>query len=202
MRDAVEIVLAQATTVPPGSAGTAATSSTQVATVGADWWLLMSLIYLGCGVIAMAATLIAGCQWHDCGPARRAWAARHQVHGISFSTLLLLAGLFLGGFAQFVPPAEFGPTMVFLLLGLMVFGIIYLLSADYFDTDFEDDVPRARPAGRTAHIAPRESYAPAQPQPAAAASGHHHTAAGTAVRTGETQPAAAAHAAAEGPSGR
>ena len=187
MREATEIVVAQATTTTP-TVGTlaGATASGSAAASGPDWWILMSLIYLACGLVALAATIIGGCQWHDCGPARRAWAAKHQVHGISFSALLLLIGLFLQGFAQFVPAlTTFGPTMVAFLMGLMVLGLAYVLTSDYFDAEFEDDAPRAREVRSGARRAARALCA--HPSAAATCCG---TGRGTPFAAGDRQRAA------------
>lgn len=193
MRESI-FILAQSTSAS-GSTGTVASSvATGVtgagaagATTGPDWWVIMSLIYLAVGVIGLAATLIGGAQWFEASHSRRISAGRHQVHGLMFSTLFILIGLFLQGLVQFIPPMKtFGPTMVMMLMGLIVIALAYLMTADRFEmATREETILRA---GETA-TQPITSHrpAPAVSPPVAPAPTPSHAGGSTAAGSGSAE---------------
>jgi len=135
-----------------------------------NWWVILGLVYLGCAIIGFAATYIGGCQWQASAPARRAWAARHQVHGTGFAALLALLGLTGLAVAQFRSVASPGPEILLGFMSLTVLGLVYLFTIDLFETDdgdldrdaapWDSLIPAATPKGSARHSG-------AEPQPLA-----------------------------------
>ncbi|MEM7775254.1 MAG: hypothetical protein AAF732_06565 [Pseudomonadota bacterium] len=127
--------LSDETTRTPAAPPAATAVSEALATVGPSQpnaWVLVGLAYIAIGVLAALAVYIGGCQWHGSAPGRRAWAAKHQIHGMSFTALVFLLGLAGLAVAQFRSDA-ISPTLPFGLLALPVLGVLYVFTIDLFE---------------------------------------------------------------------
>ncbi|MEL6373349.1 MAG: hypothetical protein AAFR04_05225 [Pseudomonadota bacterium] len=150
-----------------------------------NMWFLMALLYLALGVMVAAGTLVAGGNWHGCSPERRAWAGRHQAHGMTFAALFMLLGLVLLAVAH-LRTVGMGPTVVLLLGGIVVLLTAYALSGGVFEGDASPDQAAA------ASEPVRASTYTAEPTLVSAAPQHRIANAGAGIGAGDRYAPASA----------